>query len=744
MSAVGTVVAGRFRLERPLGAGGMGEVWVAFDERLAARCAVKFLQPTSDPEANARFLREAQTAAQLRSPYVVAMLDHGVSDGRAYLAMELLEGEDLSKRLRRLGALDPGETVRIVTHIGRALSRAHALGLIHRDLKPANIVVVKDEDGPIAKVLDFGIAKVTTDVRLDSARLDTGHANDVSLEQTIEGHTLGTPTHMSPEHVNGLPVDHRSDLWALGVVAYECVTGLLPFRARSLGELVNEITAKPCTPPSALSPTTPAAVDAWFERALAKNREARFGDAKEMTDALAAAFGVASASAPLLSAAPPRVEERPPVSLPFARTEAIDTRGKGPGARHPLVLAAVGVLAIGGAAAWLGAREPRASVSSASPSGGAALESDASSPTAITPFASATASAPPPYAAMKIVEIGGNSLRMCVRFEGGSMACWGTNARLGETATWEGSTTAVPAAIGIVATSMVNAGGTTCVHATDGPARCFNTTDVVARFMGDRKPTKVALTVAGVCGVLDSSVQCAGFPGMPVDEIFTFGEDVSELVIGGGLGGCFVKRRGGVSCWMPGPGFTRPDEHRASLMPREVHGVSQPRSIAAGLSHACIARSDGRVVCLGDPLYGVLGSPDRRKPVEIGPGITQLEPGDVHQLHLVPNLAEVVKLATGSRFNCALTKAKEVHCWGANDQGQLGRGTRSDSEAAPALALTDVEVLGAASDSACAVRTDGAVHCWGAGAGDQLARTETIDCGSGRRCQPKPSPASPW
>src|SRR4030081_3888762 len=157
------VVAGRFRLNRLIGRGGMGSVWQATHLGLDIPCAVKFIEGeySGMAEAQARFEREAKAAAQLRSPHVVQILDHGVCEGTPYIAMELLDGEDLGKRLTRVGRLPAPELLQIVTQVCRALLRAHSLGIVHRDLKPDNIFIVHDDDREIAKVLDFGIAKAT-------------------------------------------------------------------------------------------------------------------------------------------------------------------------------------------------------------------------------------------------------------------------------------------------------------------------------------------------------------------------------------------------------------------------------------------------------------------------------------------------------------------------------------------------------------------------------------------------------
>src|SRR5262245_3579430 len=157
----GLVLAGRYRLEEKLGEGGMGTVWKCEHLVLCAPVAVKVLDRdvSRDEEAHDRFIREARAAATLRSPHVVQILDYGIDEGYPYIAMELLEGETLQKRLARLGKLTPIDTARIIAHVARAVGRAHEAGIIHRDLKPENVFIVRNEDAEISKVLDFGVAK---------------------------------------------------------------------------------------------------------------------------------------------------------------------------------------------------------------------------------------------------------------------------------------------------------------------------------------------------------------------------------------------------------------------------------------------------------------------------------------------------------------------------------------------------------------------------------------------------------
>jgi len=278
------VLVGRYRLDERLGAGGMGSIWRAHHLVLAAPVAVKLIdrEAIPDDDTMARFMREAQSAATLRSPHVVQIIDYGVDDKLPFIVMELLEGENLAQRLRRVGKLGPGETARILTHMGRAVGRAHEAGIVHRDLKPENVFLVRNEDEEIAKVLDFGVAKVSV-----------GALGVIGAEgtRTRTGSILGTPYYMSPEQAQGnKTVDHRSDLWSLGVIAFECLTGKRPFYSEGLGDLVLQICIRDIPIPSQIA-LVPVGFDAWFARAVARDPATRFQSARELTEALREVLG---------------------------------------------------------------------------------------------------------------------------------------------------------------------------------------------------------------------------------------------------------------------------------------------------------------------------------------------------------------------------------------------------------------------------------------------------------------------
>lgn len=291
----GATLAERYRLITPVGRGAMGAVWRARDLAGGRDVALKLIDGRRDgTNRAARFLREGRAMARLHSPHVVGILDHGrclhpAEDAEiAFLVMELLEGESLARRLDREDRLDTATTLRVINHVGRGIALAHARGIVHRDLKPANIFLT----GPppvMAKVLDFGLAKPWAPLPADAAL------------HTAVGKPLGTPYYMSPEQCRGLPsVDHRSDLWALGVITYECLCGRKPFDARTIPELFERIAGANPAPPSTLS-SVPDALDEWIRRALAPDVQRRFQSAAEMVSELREVLGVDDASIP-----PPR------------------------------------------------------------------------------------------------------------------------------------------------------------------------------------------------------------------------------------------------------------------------------------------------------------------------------------------------------------------------------------------------------------------------------------------------------
>ncbi|MET0411912.1 MAG: serine/threonine-protein kinase [Polyangiaceae bacterium] len=274
----GTVLAERYRLESILGQGAFGVVWKARHVHLDTECAVKLLDPPPglDPQdTTPRFLREARVMARLKCPYVAQVFDYGMHERMPFLVLELLHGTNLGAHLRRKTVPGQGlpwaETARLIRNVSEALQLAHAERVVHRDLKPDNIFLVRDGDAQVAKVLDFGIAKWST---------------DVSPGMTTTSTVMGTAHYMSPEQFESARhVDHRADLWSLGVIAFECLTGVLPFPGGTFIDVAFRVCKQGPLVASKIA-VVPSGFDAWFARSTALQREHRFGSALEQAEAL--------------------------------------------------------------------------------------------------------------------------------------------------------------------------------------------------------------------------------------------------------------------------------------------------------------------------------------------------------------------------------------------------------------------------------------------------------------------------
>ena len=285
---IGTIVAGRYKITGLLGQGGMGVVFAGLHIALGERVAIKFLLRDNAAHA-ARFFREARAAAKIRSEHVVRIIDVGrmkrdgsedEGSGDPYIVMEHLEGEDLAGRLAREGTMSPTKVADILVDVCEALAEAHAAGIVHRDLKPANIFLAKAPDGEdLVKLLDFGIAKVP---------------EADSLTKTMA--VLGSPLYMSPEQLMGSRnVDARADLWSLGIIVYELLSGDMPFTGESLIHLGFLVREQPTPDIRHKRPDVPEGLRALIERCLAKERNDRLPDVGAFA-ALIAPFTSADAS----------------------------------------------------------------------------------------------------------------------------------------------------------------------------------------------------------------------------------------------------------------------------------------------------------------------------------------------------------------------------------------------------------------------------------------------------------------
>ena len=275
----GEVLAGKYRVERVLGKGGMGVVVAATHLQLGLRVAIKFLLEDASKETVSRFIREARAAVRLKSEHAARVLDVGdLPDGAPYMVMEYLEGNDLSHLVRSQGALPTAEAVLYVLHTCEAMAEAHSIGIIHRDLKPANLFLTRGADGALTiKVLDFGISKT----------LDEQQDGD-EMQLTRTGSLLGSPLYMSPEQLRSArQATVQSDIWSLGAILYQLLAGKVPFDTRTLSELIMMINLQPPPPMAALRDGVPPGLEAAALRCLEKKPEARFANVGELAWAIA-------------------------------------------------------------------------------------------------------------------------------------------------------------------------------------------------------------------------------------------------------------------------------------------------------------------------------------------------------------------------------------------------------------------------------------------------------------------------
>jgi serine/threonine-protein kinase len=279
---VGTVLDGKFQIAKALASGASGDVYEALHLALGSRVAVKVLRPGIPETAHIRrkrFLREARVAAGMRSDHVVRVFDVVAPEqGHAYIVMELLHGETLAERLRRVGALPVGEAVAFVLQAAKPLGEMHEAGIVHRDVKPSNVFLARDADGKERiKLLDFGVAAFQQPVPRGESSL--------TLSEAI----VGTPRYMAPEQVmSSKQVDARADVWALGVTLYELLSGVTPFQGTTVLAVLNQIEHQEPRRLTELRPDVPAEIASLVHRCLAKDPAARPADARALAEALSA------------------------------------------------------------------------------------------------------------------------------------------------------------------------------------------------------------------------------------------------------------------------------------------------------------------------------------------------------------------------------------------------------------------------------------------------------------------------
>jgi serine/threonine-protein kinase len=304
---------GRYRVLGELGRGAMGIVYKAEDPNLDRTVALKTIIVDEEAEGRdeyrKRFILEAKAAGKLNHPNIITTFDCGEHDGLAYLAMELLEGTDLRSRMLK-ESLPPAEAVEIARQVAEGLAYAHERGVVHRDIKPGNIMLNKRGQ---VKIMDFGLARMR-----------------VADHKTSTGMVLGTPRYMSPEQISGQPVDQRSDIFSLGIVLYEMLTGTRLFSGEDMAQVTHQITEFDHVPPTRQVPGLPAMVDFVVARALKKDPAVRYQDARELAADLATLSAELRSREDITpsgeSTKTVKLEAERPLEAPAARTIAIDTR----------------------------------------------------------------------------------------------------------------------------------------------------------------------------------------------------------------------------------------------------------------------------------------------------------------------------------------------------------------------------------------------------------------------------------
>jgi serine/threonine-protein kinase len=393
----GAELEGRYRILRRLGEGGMGAVYEAEHTAIGRRVAIKVLHAhvARMPDAVKRFAREARAAAEIGHPNIVEVFDTGTHLGEPFLVMELLKGETLAERLARPEMVPCEEACGIIGYVLSALAAAHSKGIIHRDLKPENVFLRAGEGEASVKLLDFGVSKF--------------RRAGATLEQTTqEGIPLGTPAYMAPEQWMGRrDIDHRADLFAVGVMLYELLTGGLPYEGSNQGELFLEIVRGSSMPigPSLLEEDVPSGLDAVVLRALDRERERRFSSAREFLDALRP-YGAASIE--VVDDPPAKVEEDPAVVSTRRALRVAPTYAAAPKRGVPIEVvgaALVAMLSLGAGAWWLSRMAPsprRSAVVTRSVAAAPAMLHDAGAPVVAAP----AREAPPAVVAEAIVDAG--------------------------------------------------------------------------------------------------------------------------------------------------------------------------------------------------------------------------------------------------------------------------------------------------------------------------------------------------
>jgi alpha-tubulin suppressor-like RCC1 family protein/tRNA A-37 threonylcarbamoyl transferase component Bud32 len=658
----GMVFARDFRVVKHLSAGGMGAVYVVEQISTQRLRALKIMLPelVREPRARERFMQEATVSARIRSDHVVEVVGAGIDDetGTPWMAMELLEGEELADTMKRRGVLAPVEVMEIYRQLCHGLGLAHRAGLVHRDMKPENIFMANARREGVSftvKILDFGIAKVVGESR-------------TSAQSTS---AIGSPLWMAPEQAEGHGIIRpATDVWALGLIAYYLLTGKYYWHAANredfiFAALLKEVymdaleTASVRAHQYGVAARIPPGFDGWFFRCAHRDVSQRFGDANEALAALMPVLGAVAGVVPNAATYPgpmPGVVNAAP-AYPVTHSAMVGTPVGFPALPTPS--APVGY----GTQAWTPGPVPPSFANANGPIQQAPTRSSGVlfAVIAMTGF---------------FVLLGGVAAWMFVgnrttTTTGNPTATGGLPSLVprvfrGPQCRGTGTQTDVPGIAG--ATSVAAGRYHSCAALTDGTARCWGWNQLGQLGDNSNEDQYVPVVVAGVTGV-------------------------TQIAAGQGLS-CALQSNGAVMCW----GLTPMGIRRQAYV---VNNITAATQIAVGESHACARRADGKLFCWGGNDQGQLGN-----------GTTQ---GQVHAIE-VPSLGGVVQVAAGAGHTCALFNDATVWCWGRQEQGQLGNGRRSrDPNARPGMVsgLSNVVQIAAGENHTCALLREGTLRCWG-------------------------------
>ena len=682
-----------YELLGELGRGGMAVVYHGRERATGREVAIKVLRGTHGDaaEAQARFAREAETAALLQHPHIVPTYAvRPLSGGALAIVMEFIPGRNLKAVVREGGPLGVAEAVRVMREIADALAYAHERGVVHRDVKPENIFLDARTGG--ALLSDFGIARTLQ--------------HDAALTQT--GIAIGTPSYMSPEQIDGRVVDGRSDVYSLGLVGWETLTGRQPWEGESLYAVIYKQKHEELPPLSDFRHDVPDDLRYVIERCLLKDRDARWQSAAALASALAEGPDAAAVREwrarrsrrirPELAAAlereavgsdtvrfrRPDAEEAVDEAMARELADADATRRR---RRRVAAVAAALLLLAGGSVVAVRARQG-ASIDALEPALPGVTHTESGRRVESRPGNVGNTGA-------------GDSESMAAAPMSIAADSAGPVAAAGTVAT--GST----GDVGSVAVPFVGGGDTALRRgaAPGAPTRSATPPRADARFITPSPifsaPSAVATTPAPVTDAAPAAPALAARPSLALGF-------ARAPIAAGGRHTCILGARGEALCFggndrgQLGEGDTSPE-----LSPTRVIGAFQVVALAAGTSHSCAVARDGGIYCWGANDRGQLGdatTAPRDAPVRVAAN------------------ADFRAVSLGASHSCALTRGGDVYCWGSNARGQLGDGTTTDH-----LVPTPVEAggrhftaLALGWNHSCALDDSGQAYCWGEGSAGQL------------------------